>query len=205
MSRNTTKLLIIGLSVCAATFVATGQMNKSDGPPPDTLPAKFVHPVGNATAGQEVFRFETFNNQGFWTDAAQLPQGIAEARVTPIQALQLGLNVNIDAVNDQTKQAVAQALMQVQGGTPPAQTALGPVTPARSTSRAATRWASVAPSATPSPTTASCRRRPCSAFAARLAVSRMAARRTGWTWARSSPSPGARWLTFRSCKSATTC
>lgn len=125
MSRNTTKLLIICLIVCAATFVATGQMNKSDGPPPDTLPAKFVHPVGNATAGQEVFRFETFNNQGFWTDAAQLPQGIAEARVTPIQALQLGLNVNIDAVNEATKQAVAQALMQVQSGTPPAQTALG--------------------------------------------------------------------------------
>lgn len=125
MSRNTTKLLIICLLVSAATFVATGQMNKSDGPPPDVLPAKFVHPVGDATAGRDVFRFETFNNQGFWTDAAQLPQGIAEARVTPIQALQMGLNVNIDAVNDATRQAVAQALMQVQSGTPPAQTALG--------------------------------------------------------------------------------
>ncbi|MDQ3011255.1 MAG: hypothetical protein M3X11_11200, partial [Acidobacteriota bacterium] len=125
MLRNTIKLLIIGLGILAATFVAVAQMNKSDGPPPDVLPAKFVHPVGNAGAGQEVFRFETFGNQRFWTDAAQLPQGIAEARVTPIQALQLGLNVNIDAVNDATKQAVAQALVQVQNGTPPANTALG--------------------------------------------------------------------------------
>jgi hypothetical protein len=45
-----------------------------------------------------VFRFETFGNEGFWTDAVRMPQGIKAARVTPLQALKLGLSVDIDAL-----------------------------------------------------------------------------------------------------------
>ena len=30
---------------------------------------------GNAQAGRDVFRFKTFGNEGFWTDAMHLPQG----------------------------------------------------------------------------------------------------------------------------------
>lgn len=123
--RITRKAWVAGLTLSAAAVLVTAQMMTSDGPAPDALPAKFVHPVGDATAGREVFRFETFNNQGFWTTAAQLPQGIAEARLTPLQALQMGLSVNIDAVNDATKQALTQALSQVQSGTPAASTMLG--------------------------------------------------------------------------------
>ncbi len=51
--------------------------------------------LGNAASGKNVFRFETFGNEGFWTDALRLPQGIAAARVTPMQALDLGLNVDV--------------------------------------------------------------------------------------------------------------
>ena len=32
-------------------------------------------PPGNAQAGRDVFRFETFGNEGFWTDTMRLPQG----------------------------------------------------------------------------------------------------------------------------------
>jgi len=35
------------------------------------------------------------------------------------------LNVNIDALNDATKQAMAKALQRVQGGTDPCKTELG--------------------------------------------------------------------------------
>jgi hypothetical protein len=101
------------------------QMSMSSGPGPDLLPPKFQHAVGDATAGRDVFRHETFGNQAFWTDAMQLPQGIAEARVTPLQALQLGLNVNIDALNEPTRQALSTALRQVQSGVDPARTAFG--------------------------------------------------------------------------------
>lgn len=97
----------------------------SDGPGPATLPAMFAHPVGNTQAGQEVFRFETFGNQKFWTDAAKLPQGIAAAGITPLQALQVGLSVNVDALNEGTKQAVAAAIQQVQGGADPNTTVFG--------------------------------------------------------------------------------
>jgi mono/diheme cytochrome c family protein len=54
--------------------------------------------LGNATAGLTVFRFETFGNEGFWTDAVQLPQGLVAAKLTPVQALQAGLSVDSDAV-----------------------------------------------------------------------------------------------------------
>lgn len=97
----------------------------NEGPGPATLPAMFAHPVGNTQAGQEVFRFETFGNQKFWTDAAKLPQGIAAAGITPLQALQVGLSVNIDAVNDSTKQAVADAIQKVKAGTDPTTTVFG--------------------------------------------------------------------------------
>ncbi|MFP1680677.1 hypothetical protein ACLD02_18415 [Alloalcanivorax sp. C16-2] len=78
-----------------------------------------------AVQGQTVFRYETFGNQRFWTDAMQLPQGIAGAGVTPLQALGLGLNVNVGALSDGTAQALLDALEQVGNGTPPEDTALG--------------------------------------------------------------------------------
>ena len=57
-----------------------------------------AHPVGDATRGKDVFRFETFGNEGFWTRVVQLPQGIVAAKVTPLMALKVGLNVDIDQV-----------------------------------------------------------------------------------------------------------
>lgn len=78
-----------------------------------------------APDGQEVFRFETFGNQGFWTDAMQLPQGIAKAGVTPLQALGLGLNVNVEALSAGTASALLGALEQIGRGTRPEDTVLG--------------------------------------------------------------------------------
>ena len=58
---------------------------------------------GNAIAGRDVFRFETFGNEGFWTDAVRVPQGVTAAKLTPLQALQLGLQVDADMVDGATK------------------------------------------------------------------------------------------------------
>jgi hypothetical protein len=117
-----------GLAAAVLGFMHTAksqQSTTSNGPPPDMSPAIFQHAVGNAAMGQNVFRYTTFGNQGFWTTAMQLPQGIAAAKITPLQALQFGLNVNIDAVNPATQQAVAAALQQVLSGTDPSKTAFG--------------------------------------------------------------------------------
>jgi hypothetical protein len=43
----------------------------------------------------------------FWTDAMRLPQGIAKAGVTPLDALALGLNVNVEALSPATRCGIA--------------------------------------------------------------------------------------------------
>lgn len=69
------------------------------------------HAVGNAAAGRDVFRFETFGNEDFWTDAVRLPQGMVAAGVTPLDALGIGLSVDIDALDAATQAAIAAELL----------------------------------------------------------------------------------------------
>lgn len=79
-----------------------------DGPADAGNAERVIHPVGNADAGRQVFRFETFGNEKFWTDALKLPQGIVAAKLTPVQALTVvGLSVDVDALDAVTKAAVA--------------------------------------------------------------------------------------------------
>lgn len=69
----------------------------SDGP--DTQPRPKPHARGNAAAGRDVYRFETFGNEGFWTDAMRLPKGMMDAKFTPKQALEAGLQVDAEAID----------------------------------------------------------------------------------------------------------
>lgn len=69
----------------------------SDGPGINKNP--HPHQAGNPAAGREVFRFETFGNEGFWTDAARLPKGMMDAKFTPRQALEAGLQVDVEAID----------------------------------------------------------------------------------------------------------
>ena len=107
--------LIAVMSGCSGHASGSNQ-NVSDGAtaesngPADQGP-RFPRQDGNATAGKDVFRFETFGNEGFWTDAMRLPAGIKAAKVTPMQALKLGLSVDVDAVDSVT---VAELLKELQ-------------------------------------------------------------------------------------------
>lgn len=78
--------------------------------PADAGENELVHPVGEAADGQDVFRFETFGNEGFWTGVLQLPQGIAAAKVTPLQAIAAGLSVDIDNVPEEMVPVIAAEL-----------------------------------------------------------------------------------------------
>jgi len=71
---------------------------------------------GDALAGRDVFRFETFGNERFWTDAVRLPQGMVSAKVTPLKALQLGVQVDIDAVDAKTAGALMKQLQKDPSG-----------------------------------------------------------------------------------------
>ena len=79
------------------TAKVKGPHAASDGPGITENP--HPHQTGDAAAGRDVFRFETFGNEGFWTDAARLPKGMTDAKFTPKQALEAGLQVDSEAID----------------------------------------------------------------------------------------------------------
>ena len=113
--KKVTFVKLIFISVIAGiglyiTLVGVAQkMPVMDGPA-DQGPRMPQQLNGNASAGREVFRSETFGNEGFWTDAARVPQGVVKSKLTPLKALQVGLSVDVDALDMATKQAVAAEL-----------------------------------------------------------------------------------------------
>lgn len=116
---DTAKILVIGIFAAFAFFWIAGltnsqTTNRSDGPANQGNPVKAQ--TGNEKSGREVFRFETFGTEGFWTDAVRTPQGMVAAKVTPLQALELGLSVDVDALDNATKRAVAADLKADQTG-----------------------------------------------------------------------------------------
>ena len=100
-------LALLGGATVPALLARTGD-GKSDGPGFTKNP--FPHKRGDARAGKNVFRFETFGNEGFWTDAMRLPQGMKEARFTPLDALKAGLHVDIERVPSPLRRALAAEL-----------------------------------------------------------------------------------------------
>ncbi len=69
-----------------------------------TLPARTD---GDANLGRSVFRFETFNNEAFFTDALRLPAGMIAANVTPRQLLALGVSIDASALPVSIRDAIA--------------------------------------------------------------------------------------------------
>jgi mono/diheme cytochrome c family protein len=72
------------------------QSKPQDGPPIAVNPNP--HRMGDAAEGREVFRFETFGNEGFWTDALRWLRGIGEAKVTPLKVLAAGMLIDAERV-----------------------------------------------------------------------------------------------------------
>lgn len=102
-------------AIFVAVFLVAGCGNSNnnqggDADGPDTTVQPVIHETGDAVSGKDVFRFELFGTEGFWTDAMRLQQGIVAAGVTPIDALEIGLSVDIDALDAPTQQAIAAEL-----------------------------------------------------------------------------------------------
>jgi mono/diheme cytochrome c family protein len=57
-------------------------------------------------AGREIFRFDTFGDEKFWTDTLRMHEVIQSA-VTPTLALSVGLKVDADALPQELKDALA--------------------------------------------------------------------------------------------------
>ncbi|MEJ7740818.1 MAG: hypothetical protein WKF97_25655 [Chitinophagaceae bacterium] len=67
----------------------------SDGPADTTKPK--THILGDVGRGKEVFRFETFGNEGFWFNAMRWQQGVVDSKFTPKQMLEIGLQIDTEA------------------------------------------------------------------------------------------------------------
>jgi len=107
----------VGVSLwvlCMAAVLFVGERDEGHAQGDQAQGDKIAPPhsglTGHPEAGRDVFRNETFGNEGFWTDAMRLPQGIMKAKVTPIDALKLGLMVDIDAVPPEMRGPLAAEL-----------------------------------------------------------------------------------------------
>lgn len=108
-------LMAIWLAGCSGNAQSDRASDRgSDGPVrQDSLP---LRQDGDIASGRTVFRFETFGNEGFWTNAVRMPQGIKAASVTPLQALTLGLSVDVDALDAKTRDALVEQLKADSSG-----------------------------------------------------------------------------------------
>ncbi|MBC7934542.1 MAG: hypothetical protein H7Y86_04160, partial [Rhizobacter sp.] len=85
---------VLLLNSCSSTKNMQGA---SDGPAQPQQPKP--QQLGDAARGKEVFRFETFGNEGFWFNAMRMQQGMEEAKVTPKQMLAMGLHFDMEALD----------------------------------------------------------------------------------------------------------
>lgn len=95
---------------CSPSSQSTSQALHSSADGPAAPGPAMPHRRGNADSGRDVFRFETFGNEGFWTDAMRMPQGMKDAKVTPIDALKAGLTIDVDAIEPAMRAALAKEL-----------------------------------------------------------------------------------------------
>ena len=103
-----TSLLIAAAAAGFASAQSSRDTQLADGPA--VVKAAMPLNKGNAKAGQDIFRFETFGNEGFWTDAARLPQGVKQARVTVLDALKLGMTIDVEAIPASIRNKLAAEL-----------------------------------------------------------------------------------------------
>ncbi len=108
LSGTVTIMLLLVSSLCFLVGCSDSGKHQADGPPSTDTPVP--HQDGNPTAGEQVYSFETFGNEGFWTDAIRLPAGIAATNFTPVKLLQIGLAVDIDRVDPAIKTELTNEL-----------------------------------------------------------------------------------------------
>ena len=86
-------------------FVGTRGSEASPGQSTDSEQQTDANAQRMLTEGKQTFRFDTFGDEAFWTDALQLNRAIAGAKlggvgpgVSPATALAVGLKVDVDAL-----------------------------------------------------------------------------------------------------------
>src|SRR3712207_845121 len=87
------------LAWLAAAAVAITLVTSCDGDRP-TEPRERALDPALVAEGKEIFRFDTFGDEQFWTDTLRMHEVIQQA-VTPAVALSVGLKVDADALRSE--------------------------------------------------------------------------------------------------------
>ena len=90
------------LLVCSAALISgcvtrTPQGDTTGGTPTGSGPATADLSPQNLAAGRDIFRFDTFGDEQFWTDTARMHEVIQKS-VSPATALSVGLKVDAAAI-----------------------------------------------------------------------------------------------------------
>lgn len=91
-----------GAMAAALVVAAAGCDSNSSGPDDDG--PRVLDPALVAQ-GKEIFRYDTYGNETFWSDTARMHEVVASA-VSPALALQVGLKVDADALPAAVKEAI---------------------------------------------------------------------------------------------------
>src|SRR5687768_3021896 len=92
--------LPLAVAGAAVTLLGFGLMASCDGD-------RVTGPTpGSIAEGREIFRFDTFGDEQFWTDTLRMHE-VIQAAVTPAVALSVGLKVDADALPQAVKDALA--------------------------------------------------------------------------------------------------
>jgi len=92
----TSRHLRSGAVALAGAFFLAGCNGKgTSGPDPETI-----------ATGREIFRYDTYGDEKFWTDTLRMHE-VIQAAVTPAVALSVGLKVDADALPAELKTAIA--------------------------------------------------------------------------------------------------
>src|SRR5688572_9020386 len=97
-SASSTSHLVLGVALLAvAACTGSGSAAPREGEPTGSGPAKDDRSPKTLAEGKRVFRFETFENELFWTDKARMHEVVRKS-VSPATALKVGLKVDADAL-----------------------------------------------------------------------------------------------------------
>ena len=86
---------LAGIFVMSTLLLASCSDDGPNAPDPESI-----------ATGKEIFRFDTFGDEKFWTDTLRMHEVIQKA-VTPVVALSVGLKVDADALPEAVKTAIA--------------------------------------------------------------------------------------------------
>lgn len=88
---------VLALVVVAACATQSPSNEASMGSPTGAGPASDDFSAQNLAAGRQIFRYETFGDEQFWTDTARMHE-VVQKSVSPATALSVGLKVDADAI-----------------------------------------------------------------------------------------------------------